>query len=587
MHKKACLLFLWMVIATGSHAQTTYLPLGSDDYLLLDRLETLSGRLCDSLRLNDKAESRKNAVNFLEMISAKMVDKFDSAQHTGIDRYNMKQMISENGEWAPDEHGFIKSRRHWAGNFYKYQHDFIHVKTKDFFLVINPVINIMSTAEHNSPAIKGTSNNLTYNSHDLEMRGWLGKKIGFYTSFTDNQEQVPGYVYNYTIKDSNRIGLPGSDYVLLPKNRSSYFDYLNASGYIDFAALKDRVNITFGSGKHFVGDGINSLFLSDFSANTPFLRLRTRIWKVNYETLYLELTEQFKREKDTNYPHKFATMHSISYNVNRWFNFGFFEAVVFDRRNVYEMSYLNPIVFTLSLNSYNGGGDKSLLGFYGKMLVKKHVQLYGQVMLNEFKSSEFFSNKGWYGNKWGIQAGAKYFDALGIKNLDLQCEMEAVRPYTYTAQDTLANYTNYNQPLADPLGAGFVKTIGIIRYQPIRNVTLTVKGMYYVQGVDTGHTNSGNNIFNSYLSAPKGSATYGVKLINGARSQCSSINVNLSYQVRRNMFIDAGAVYRKYENASGIYPDFSTTGTASGPLTTSLMYLGIRINAARRDYSFY
>jgi hypothetical protein len=499
----------------------------------------------------------------------------------------MRQVIAENGEWAPDENGFAKSKHPWFNTFYKTQYDFIHVKTKDFFLAINPVINLMSSAEKNDPVVKGTTSKLFYNSHDLELRGWLGKKIGFYTSFTDNQETAPAYVYNYAIKDSNRIGLPGADYVLLPKSRSSYFDYLNASGYIDFAAVKDRVNVTFGSGKHFVGDGITSLFLTDFSSNTPFLKLRARIWRINYETMYLELTEQFKREKDTQYPHKFATMHSISYNANRWLNFGFFEAVVFNRRNVYELSYLNPIVFTLSLNSFNGGGDKSLLGFYGKAIIAKHVQLYGQVMLNEFKSSEFFSGKGWYGNKWGLQAGMKYFDALGIKNLDLQGELDAVRPYTYTAQDTLANYTNYNQPLADPLGAGFVKAIGIIRYQPIRNVTVTIKAMYYVQGLDTGNTNSGNNIFNSYLSAPKGSATYGVKLVNGVKAQCSSLNLNLSYQVRRNMYIDAGAIYRKYETTSKTYPGTSTAGDVDGPLNTSLMYLGLRINAARRDYSFF
>ncbi len=587
MQKKAYLLLLFVLSASYGIAQTTYLPMGSDDYLLLDRLETKSGRLCDSLRLSDKAESRKNAVNFLEMINKGLADSADSARYSTIDMYNMRQMLSENGEWTHDENGFIKSKHPWFNTFYKYQYDFVHIKTKDFFLVMNPVLNGMTTIEHNSPTVAGTADRLLCNNHDLEVRGWIGKKIGFYTCFTDNQEKLPAYVYNYAIKDNGRVGLPGADYVLMPRTRSNYFDYLNASGYIDFAAIKDRVNITFGSGKHFVGDGISSLFLTDFSSNTPFLRLRTRIWKLNYETMYLELTGQFKKEKDTNYPHKFATMHSISVNATKWLNIGFFEAVVFNRPNVYEISYLNPVVFTLSLNSFNGGGDKSLLGFSAKIIAAKHIQLYGQVMLNEFKSSEFFSGKGWYGNKWGLLAGAKYFDAFGMKNLDLQGELNAVRPYTYSAQDTLANYTNYNQPLADPLGAGFVKAVGIIRYQPIRNVTLTVKGMYYVQGSDTGHTNSGNNIFNNYTTAPKGSATYGVKLINGPKNTCSLINVNLSYQVRRNMFIDAGVIYRKFENTSKVYPNYSTAGDVYGPLNTNLTYLALRINAARRDYSFY
>ncbi len=587
MFKKVAIFTCLLLICKLAAAQTTYITIGSDNYLLLDRLETRTGRLCDSLRLCDKGESRKNAVNYLDHLYAQTQDTSIRHHYSRVDLYNMRQMISENAEWSGMEGAAIKSKHPWFRTFYKNQYNLAYVKTKDFFVAVNPVLNLMSTTEKNDPTVKGSASRLIYNAHDVELRGWIGKKIGFYTTFTDVQETLPAYVYNYTVKDSGRVGLPYNDYVLAPKNRSGHFDYINASGYIDFAAVKDKVNVTFGSGKHFVGDGISSLFLTDGSANTPFLRLRARIWKINYETTYLQLTAQFKKDHDTVYTKKFATMHSISMNATRWLNIGFFEAVVFDRPNFYELSYLNPIAFTISLNSFNGGGDKSLLGFYGKAIIAKHFQLYGQVMLNEFKSSEFFSGKGWYGNKWGIQAGAKYFDAFGIRNLDLQGEIDAVRPYTYSAQDTLANYTNYNQPLADPLGSGFVKAIGLLRYQPCRNLSITIKSMYYVQGLDTGHTNSGNNIFNPYLTAPKGSGTYGVKLINGVHGTCNSINFNISYQVRRNIFLDAGSIYRKYETSNKVYPGYSTTGAVTGPLTTNLVYFGLRINAVRRDYSFF
>ncbi len=585
MHKKAGLLLLLLLVATYSFAQTTYLPLGSDDYLLLDRLETRSGRLSDSLSLNNKAESRKEAVNFLEMISAK--DSTDKTRYSTIDIYNMRQMLSENGEWAHSDDAFIKSKHPLFKTFYRTPYDMVSIRRKDLFLAINPILSVMNTSENNSPVIKGTSTNLMYNNHNMEIRACIGKKLGVYINYNENSEQLPSYFYDYTVKPGNRLGLPGAAYALLPKNRSSAFGYINSTGYIDFAAVKEKVNVTFGSGKFFIGDGTTSLFLTDFSSNMPFLRLRARIWRINYETIYLELTEQFKRDKDTNYPHKFATIHSISYNAARWLNLGFYEAVVFDRPNAYELSYLNPVILINSVNSFNGRGDKSLLGFYGKIIAARHFQLYGQFMLNEFKSSEFFSNKGWYGNKWGIQAGAKYFDAFGIRNLDLQAEMNAVRPYSYTAQDTLANYTNYNQPLADPLGAGFIKTVGIIRYQPLRNVTITAKVMNYTHGVDTGNANLGNDIFKPYVTAPKGSNTYGVKLINGPENKVSSLNINLSYQARRNLFIDIGAIYRKSTTAANGYPNGSTLGYNYGDLSTRLIYFGLRLNAPRRDYSTF
>ena len=592
MHKKAYLVIAFLFICVYASAQTTYLPLGSDDYLLLDRMETRSGRLCDSLRLSDKGESRKNAVNFLEMMSVVTHDSDDSGnlipgpKYSKIDMYNMRQMKSENGEWAPDEHGFIPSKHPIFRKIYKDQYDMAYVKTKDFFLVINPVLNLMSTSDQSSPSVKGAKTNLLYNSHDLEFRGWIGKKIGFYTAFADNQEGLPAFVYNYAEKNGTHQAVPGADYFLQPGSRSGNFDYLVATGYIDFAAIKDKVNITFGSGKHFFGDGITSLFLTDFSANTPFLRLRTRLWKIDYESLFLELTPQYTKGLDAVFGHKYATMHYISYNAAKWLNISYFESVVFRRQNSYEISYLNPVAFTLAANGFNGGGDKALIGFAFKAIAAKHLQFYGQAMLNEFKVSELVSNKGWYGNKWGIQLGGKYFDAFGIKNLDLQGELDAVRPYTYASKDTLDNYTNYNQPLADPLGSGFVKAIGILRFQPVRNLTFTIKSMYYIHGVDTGNANYGNDIFKDYTTVPV-NGNYGVKMINGPKSECSVINFNVSLQVRRNMFIDAGTIYRKYENTANAYPNNSTVGIATGALTTNAVYLGIRINSPRRDYSFF
>ena len=593
MHKKAYLVFLFIFASLLSRAQTTYLPMGSDDYLLLDRLETRTGRLSDSLCLSAKVESRKTSVRYLENLMHNLNDSLDSAHYSRIDLYGIRQMISESGEWTADENGALPSKHPWFHTFYKTQYNFAYIKTRDFFVIVNPVLNAMSTTQHNDALsnantallLKGMPGTISYNSHDAEVRGWIGKKIGFYSLFTDNQEILPAFLYNDVNK--THMAVPGAPYFIPPTNlKTGAYNYIQASGYIDFAAIKDHINITFGSGKHFYGDGLSSLFLTDYSGNIPFLQIRTRLWKINYDCLYLELTQQYNKNLgDAVYNHKFATVHYLSYNVARWMSLGFFEAVVFDRPNVYEASYLNPAIIALSLNSFNGSGDKSLLGFNGKIIAAKHVQLYGQVVLNEFRTKELLSNRGWYGNKWGIQAGAKYFDALGIKNLDLQGEVDMVRPYTYSAQDTLDNYSNYNQPLADPLGSGFIKGIGTLRYKPGRNMTFNVRGMYYVHGEDTGSKNYGNNIFNSYLAGTSGSNTYGVRMINGPESRCQSIDVSISYQLFRNVFLDIGGLYRHYTNIKGIYPDYSTIGKVDGPLTSKCFYFGLRINAPKREYN--
>ncbi len=604
MLKKGCLLFFIIFSAHRGFAQTTFLMLGSEDYNLLDRLETRSGRLCDSLALWDRPESRRNAVNFLEYIKSKNTNNTplpglpenDLAEKTAlplskIDRYNLEQMISENGEWGAKDEETIDSKHPWFNFFYKKQYNLIHVKTEDFmldknfFLVVNPVISGVALYQHNTPSPGGSVKNMAfYSGRGAEVRGWISKKVGFYTSIIDNQEQFPYFVGNWIVKDGKHKAIPGADYFLNPSTGN--YDYMQASGYINFDAVKNHLNITFGSGKHFIGDGISSLFLTDNSSNMPFLQIQARIWKLNYECLYLELTPQFDETAgDRVLTKKFSTIHYLNLNTFKWLSLGFFEAEVFDRPDNYELSYLNPIIFSTAVNRFNGSGDKSLLGMSAKILAAKHLQFYGQLVFNEFRYKELTSSKKWYGNKWGVQAGAKYFDAFNVSNLDLQAEVDAVRPYTYSAQDTLANYTNYNQPLADPLGSGFIKAIGLLKYQPVKNLYLTLKGTYYMQGVDTGGKNFGNNIFNPYITADH---QYGVSMINGPKSTCEIINLNVSYQLRRNLFFDLGGTYRKYINNAGIYnSDYSTTGAVYGPLTTTYVYFGVRLNCVRRDYDFF
>ncbi|GAA4464263.1 hypothetical protein GCM10023093_14210 [Nemorincola caseinilytica] len=569
-------------------AQTTFLRLGSDGYHNIDRWETLNGRLCDSLANGDKPESRRNVVRFIERISHPGDTALGLYRHmSDVDRYNMQQMVSESGEWAGDENGAIDSKHPILNTFYKKQFNMIYVKTNNFFVVVNPVAGAQAVMQNNdisADPVTGTAipNTTRSNFQGAEVRGWIGKKIGFYTMLTDNQERFPYFVNNWARRPYEAV--PGADYFKRPLTQFGTYDYLQVNGYVNADIVKNHVNATFGFGKHFIGDGFTSLFLTDNSSNVPFLRIQTRIWKLNYECLYMELTPQYIKGADRILPHKYSTIRYLNANVFRWLNLGLFESQVFARTGGYEIAYLNPMILTTAMSRYNGAGDKSMLGLSAKALVARHFQFYGQFLLNEFRIKELTGGNKWYGNKWGVQMGGKYFNAFGIKNLDLQGEVDAVRPYTYSAQDTIANYTNYNQPMADPLGSGFIKAIGQARYEPVKNLVLTARITYYMRGNDTGNANYGNNTFKPY---PTATTQYGVKMINGPESRCKMVSLNASYQLRPNLFADLGGVYRNYENVAGIYPHSSTTGTWTGPLTTTYFYFGVRINASRRAYDLF
>jgi hypothetical protein len=193
-------------------------------------------------------------------------------------------------------------------------------------------------------------------------------------------------------------------------------------------------------------------------------------------------------------------------------------------------------------------------------------------MLDEFKLSEIRNDRGWWGNKWALQAGAKYIDVFGIKNLDLQIESNRVRPFTYSHDDSVANYTHYNQPLAHPLGANFQEWISIVRYQPAPKWLLQAKGIYYVQGRDTSNTTSnGSNIFLPN-NPPYRKNNYGYDLGSGQRTKVGLASFLFSYELRQNLFLEGNALYRKESSIES--------------KNTWILSAGIRWNMHRREFDF-
>ena len=194
-------------------------------------------------------------------------------------------------------------------------------------------------------------------------------------------------------------------------------------------------------------------------------------------------------------------------------------------------------------------------------------------MLDEFKLSEVKAGNGWWGNKQGIQAGMKYIDAFSIKNLDLQGELNYVRPFTYSHFDSVANYSNYNQPLAHPLGANFTEAIGIIRYQPLPKWNMEAKLIVFRQGIDTTNTDYGSNIF--ILSGNRG-ADYGYKTGGGVRANGVNGSLWVGYELLENLYIDASVMYRKVNVPAAMQLSQRST----------LFSIGLRLNANRRQYDY-
>jgi hypothetical protein len=271
---------------------------------------------------------------------------------------------------------------------------------------------------------------------------------------------------------------------------------------------------------------------------------------------------------------KYMAMHHLSMNVAPWLNVGVFEAIVFGRKNHFDFTYLNPVIFLRLAEQQNGSADNAFVGIDLKANVARRLQLYGQLMLDEFFLKEVRASNGWWANKFALQVGGKYINAFGLKNLDLQGELNIVRPFTYSHYDSVANYTHYNQPMAHPLEANFVEAVGIARYQPHPKWTTMARLIVWKQGVDTGSSNVGTSIFVGNAYRPAGD--YGYQLPNGPRGTGINTQLLVSYEVKENLFLEATALVRNMQYGINALADRNT----------SVFTAGIRMNMFRREYDY-
>lgn len=550
---------LLILLPCTAIAQSTYLPQSDKANILMERMEIKSRSDSFFNFSKTKPFTRLHTVNATKHYLQK-----NGMAVSKVDVYNAQRVMMDNLEYVPEaERAEYVSKNPWFKRFYKTPANLYEVHVKDFDLIINPAIQVTVSKEKNN------DQTLYLNTRGLTLRGRIANKIGFYTLLTDNQEKDPMWVRDWV---SYRKAVPGAGFYK-PFKQGGY-DYFDARGAITFNVAK-YIDIAFGYDRNFIGNGYRSMFFSNAGNSNLFLKLNTRIWKINYQNLFMELHNADDRIGDKLIGKKYAAMHHLDIAFTKWLNVGLFEGVVFGRRDRFDFGYLNPIIFYRSIELQNGSFDNSVAGLDVKANLAKKIQLYGQLCLDEFLLSEITKKNGWWGNKWALQLGAKYVDAFGISNLDLQLEMNRVRPYTYSHRDSVANFTHYNQPMAHPLGANFQEFIGIACYQPAPKWLAVAKLIYYQQGRDSNTVSYGSNIFLYNISPPR-QGDFGHFVGDGWKTNVLFASFLLSYELRENFFLELNALYRKQE-------------TKTAPITstnTSVITFGVRWNMGRREFDY-
>jgi len=591
---KNLLLIALFLLAVTSFAQSVYAPINSDYYYLLDRYEIKNGAFSKTFHATIKSYERKAIAEFVDSFASAS----DSAKLSKSDQFNLNYLRNDNREWSTKANN---DRKPILKYFYDKNSDFYSVHTKDFDFHLNPVAYFQygKDKETGSTAVGLTTNTNYINTRGIEFRGMVDQRVGFYFFFTDNQAQFPGYVNQY-INAHNAI--PEQSFYKTFNNNfggsPTGYDFLTGRGYITFSVTK-HIQVQLGRDRNFIGNGYRSLILSDFSGIYNFLKNNTKVWKLNYMNLFAQMNAGGQQGADTYYPQKYFALHHLSYNVSKNFNLGIYEAIVFGPRDTvngtkssYDWNYLTPVVPYLAVNQQLGSPDNAFFGFDYRWNFLSHFSLYGQLVIDDMDIKELVKRNGFWGNKQALQTGLKYIDAFGIRNLDFQGELNIIKPYTYSQGSnpvnsiSYSNYTNYNLPLADPLGANLKEFIGIARYQPLPRLSLTGKLFYVNFGSDTvnpknqsvnnvyGANDFGGNILKGYNLVPQYHA-FGNKIGQGISNHLVLMNFTITYQVAHNLFIDVSQTLRKLN--SSYYVNNSSSNVLS---------VALRWNIPKRLFEF-
>ncbi|RKX17931.1 MAG: hypothetical protein DRP35_10105 [Candidatus Zixiibacteriota bacterium] len=511
-------LFILVLVANSVYSQTQVLPLGRYYSLALLEAATASDSFVHT--------------SFKPYITGNL-SGIDSMVVTGF---------------FPDS---VNRNRSWVIRKLKTE-NFIFLKKKDIILRIDPLIHFETGTESMTPDYK-----LFTNTRGIIVRGDLGKNFSFESRFYENQGFYPEYLRSYI---KRRYVVPGQGRI---RNFKTYgFDFSSSSGFVSYSPWK-FLNVQFGHGKNFVGDGYRSLLLSDNTYNYPFAKITTTHRRWQYTALWTAFINVFRQDnRDLVYQTKYGSFSMLNYLPAKWLQVGLFEGFIWHTsdstyNNRFNANYFLPVPgyreAVYGLNDLNN----AVVGLNMSSRIGKKVKFYGQYVVDDFKEQPFTFNKD------GYQLGLYIFSPFGLKGLKLQAEYNKVKPFTYSFQtNTNQNYSHFSQPLAHPMGANFNETILMVDYS-VKDFFIHLRYSMAVEGIDSLGVNFGQNIFT------KNPVTVNSNFPAGIQDNITYKTIELGYLFNRttNFQLFLGMEWRNEDNE--IFPHYDALHVYGG-IKTSL-----------------
>jgi len=542
---------------------------GVEDVIVVKNEEKPKAELKDFVAINGKVgfkehESQLNIPfthqRYIDYEFA--INKANNA-HTAIKPYTYNK-VNAYFDLDADKQQFLKpAETTWLGKKIWNEH-LLEVRGDGYWFNLDFLVDVQLGKDNSE--VSYTFNN----TRALTVNGGLSDDFSFSATIYESQGRFAGYVNDFISNRSSTFKPAFSEGLVPGRGKAKGFkedayDYPVAEGYLAYTPNK-FMQFQFGNGKNFIGDGYRSLLLSDVSSPMPYLKMNFSFWKFNYTNIWLWGTDvRAPVVVNNEHARKYVAIHYLSINITDKLNLGFFETAISRGDQGFDVGFLNPLMFYRSVEFSRGeDAGNAMLGLTAKYKLKENLILYSQLVVDEFSFGKI-SDLGYWGNKFGFQVGAKYFDAFNVKDLFLQGELNTVRPYTFAHKDPVLNYGNYSQSLGHAWGANFWEAIGIANYK-FNRWTTSAKFILGQKGFDDSETLSyGGDIYKSY-SIRKGNNDNEVGQGNKATIFIADLQGRYLVNPSNNISLFGGFTFRKFSptTTTAVYKNTNTVWFSLG-----------------------
>ncbi|NNC82686.1 MAG: hypothetical protein HKN79_03845 [Flavobacteriales bacterium] len=344
--------------------------------------------------------------------------------------------------------GFEQEKRYSVASNKLYDDHLINIESEDFTAHIDLLLHLEVGTEQGLDNEYQDTTRMSRNMRGFIVRGDIGQKVSFETSFREHQSFLPYYMYLYT-QETNVMPGTGRIKPFATTGR----DHSIAEGFVAYAPA-DWVNIQFGSQKNFIGSGYRSLLLSDNSYTYPQVKASFQWFKgkVRYHIIHAWLQTLSRLPQgdtpESLFVKKNGSFKYLEIRPIEKLSIGLFEGVMWNRFEPREgpvaldpLAY-SPLIGTAAASiGLDDVRDNVMIGADISARPIPQLLIYGQYVLDKE-------------DRDGFQVGARTVD-LGVDGLSLGVEYNSVARFTYANNNIRQNQGHFGQAIAHPMGAGF------------------------------------------------------------------------------------------------------------------------------------